>query len=89
MVLRASDFQPQFKSEITAMPGGELVKLCFDCGTCTGACPVSESGTGFDPRKMLHMIKLGLKEQLLSSPAIWHCTHCDTCLFVCPQSRLG
>jgi NADPH-dependent glutamate synthase beta subunit-like oxidoreductase len=32
------------------------------------------------------MIKLGLKDQLLKSPTIWHCTHCDTCLFVCPQS---
>ena len=31
------------------------------------------------------MIKLGLKDQLLSSPTIWHCTHCETCSFVCPQ----
>jgi NADPH-dependent glutamate synthase beta subunit-like oxidoreductase len=77
--------QPQFKSEVTATPGGELVKQCFDCGTCTGVCPVSESGTGFDPRKILHMIKLGLKDKLLSSPTIWHCTHCDSCAFVCPQ----
>ena len=86
MTLTGRDFQPQFKSEITAMPGGEWVKQCFDCGTCTGACPVSESGTGFDPRKILHMIKMGLKDQLLGSPTIWHCTHCDTCLFVCPQN---
>ncbi|MBW1767509.1 MAG: FAD-dependent oxidoreductase [Deltaproteobacteria bacterium] len=86
MTLTGSDFQPQFKSEITAMPGGELVKQCFDCGTCTGACPVSESGTGFDPRKILHMIRMGLKDQLLSSSTIWHCTHCDTCGFVCPQN---
>lgn len=67
------------------MPGGELVKRCFDCGTCTGVCPVSQSGSGFDPRKILHMIKLGLKDQLLSSSVIWHCTHCDSCAFVCPQ----
>jgi len=86
LTLTGSDFQPQFKSEITAMPGGELVKQCFDCGTCTGACPVSESGTGFDPRKILHMIRMGLKDQLLSSSTIWHCTHCDTCGFVCPQN---
>jgi heterodisulfide reductase subunit C len=32
------------------------------------------------------MIKTGLKERLLSSPTLWHCTHCDTCLFVCPQN---
>ena len=67
------------------MVGGELAKRCFDCGTCTGACPVSETEAGFDPRKILHMIKVGLKDQLLSSEAIWHCTHCDTCAFVCPQ----
>lgn len=67
------------------MPGGELAKRCFDCGSCTGACPVSGSGTGFDPRKILHMIKLGLKDQLLRSAIIWHCSHCDTCYFVCPQ----
>ncbi len=86
MTLTDKDFQPQFKSEIAAMPGGEQVRLCYDCGTCTGVCPVSEAGTGFDPRKILRMIKAGLKEQLLSSPTIWHCTHCDTCLFVCPQN---
>ncbi|MFH1489428.1 MAG: FAD-dependent oxidoreductase [Pseudomonadota bacterium] len=86
MTLTGHDLQTQFKSEITAMPGGESVKLCFDCGTCTGACPVSESGTGFDPRKILHMIKLGLKDQLLRSPTLWHCTHCETCGFVCPQN---
>jgi len=86
LTLRDNDFQPQFKSEIAGMPGGEMVKLCYDCGTCTGACPVSESGTGFDPRKILHMIKTGLKDQLLGSPTIWHCTHCDACLFVCPQN---
>ena len=67
------------------MPGGELAKRCFDCGTCTGVCPVSQSHSGFDPRKILHMIKMGLKEQLLSSSVIWHCTHCDSCAFVCPQ----
>lgn len=86
MTLTDKDFQPQFKSEIAGMPGGEQVKRCYDCGTCTGACPASESGSGFDPRKILHMIKAGMKDQLLGSPTIWHCTHCDTCGFVCPQN---
>jgi NADPH-dependent glutamate synthase beta subunit-like oxidoreductase len=85
MTISIKDIHPKFKFEVTAMPGGELAKRCFDCGTCTGVCPVSESKSGFDPRKILHMIKVGLKDQLLSSEAIWHCTHCDTCAFVCPQ----
>ncbi len=32
------------------------------------------------------MIKMGLKDRLLGSEFIWHCTHCDTCGFVCPQN---
>jgi NADPH-dependent glutamate synthase beta subunit-like oxidoreductase len=68
------------------MPGGELAKRCFECGTCAGVCPVSEREPAFDPRKILHMIKLGLKTQLLSSEALWYCSHCDTCAFVCPQN---
>jgi NADPH-dependent glutamate synthase beta subunit-like oxidoreductase len=86
LTLTDKDFQPQFKSEIAGMPGGEQVKRCYDCGTCTGACPASESGSGFDPRKILHMIKAGMKDQLLGSPTIWHCTHCDACVFACPQN---
>ncbi len=78
-------FQPRFKSEVSVIPGGELVSRCFGCGSCAGICPVSESGTGFDPRKILHMIQMGLKDRLLSSPTIWHCTHCDSCAVVCPQ----
>jgi len=85
LTLTRLELHRQFLAEVAALPGGELVRRCFDCGTCTGVCPVSQSGTGFDPRKILHMIKLGLKDQLLSSPAIWHCTHCDSCAFVCPQ----
>jgi NADPH-dependent glutamate synthase beta subunit-like oxidoreductase len=85
LTITRRDIEPQFKFDVAALPGGALVKKCFECGTCAGVCPVSESGTGFDPRKILHMIKLGLKDQLLSSQILWHCTHCDTCAFVCPQ----
>jgi NADPH-dependent glutamate synthase beta subunit-like oxidoreductase len=31
------------------------------------------------------MIKMGLKDRLLGSEAIWYCSNCDTCAFVCPQ----
>ncbi len=85
MTITRHDLHHQFKFEVTAMPGGELAKRCFDCGTCTGVCPVSQAEAAFDPRKILHMIKMGLKDRLLGSEAIWYCSHCDTCTFVCPQ----
>ena len=67
------------------MPGGEVANRCFDCGSCTGVCPVSQAEPAFDPRKIIHMIKMGLKDHLLGSESIWYCSHCDTCAFVCPQ----
>ena len=85
MTVTKNDFKQGFKFEVTAMPGGEVAGRCFDCGTCTGVCPVSRAESAFDPRRIIHMIKLGLKDQLLGSEAIWHCSHCDTCAFVCPQ----
>jgi NADPH-dependent glutamate synthase beta subunit-like oxidoreductase len=83
--INQSELAPQFKFELTAMPGGELLKRCFECGACTGICPVSAAEPAFDPRKILHMIKLGLKQQLLRSELLWYCTHCDFCAFSCPQ----
>ena len=71
--------------EVAAMPGAELVKRCFACGACTDICPVSRENPVYDPRKIIHMIIIGLKERLLSSEMIWECTHCDTCEFVCPE----
>ena len=85
MTITKNDIQHRFKAEVTAMPDGEVVNRCFDCGACTGVCPVSQAGTGFDPRRILHMIRMGLKDQLLSSEIIWHCSRCETCAFVCPQ----
>jgi NADPH-dependent glutamate synthase beta subunit-like oxidoreductase/NAD-dependent dihydropyrimidine dehydrogenase PreA subunit len=86
LTITRSDLQPQFKFEISGMPGGESITQCFDCGSCAGICPVSKSEPGFNPRKILHMIKLGLKDRLLGSEFLWYCSHCDICMFVCPQN---
>jgi NADPH-dependent glutamate synthase beta subunit-like oxidoreductase len=86
LAITRDNLQPQFKCEVSKVPGGESVTQCFDCGSCSGICPVSKMGGGFDPRKILHMIRLGLKDRLLASEYLWHCSHCDTCLFICPQN---
>jgi NADPH-dependent glutamate synthase beta subunit-like oxidoreductase len=85
LAIKTSQLQPQFKFQVASMPGGEFVKRCYDCGSCAGICPVSQNYPVFDPRKILHMINMGLKDRLLNSEAIWYCSHCDSCKFVCPQ----
>jgi heterodisulfide reductase subunit C len=76
---------PRFKSDLAERLGGSSIKRCFACGTCTASCPVSRIIEGFDPRKIIHMILLGNKEQVLTSDLIWYCSLCNTCSFVCPQ----
>lgn len=80
------ELDPQFKYEVADQPGGENIKSCFACGVCTGGCPVSDIDSSYDPRKIIRMILLGMKERVLSSDFIWLCSLCNTCSFICPQN---
>jgi heterodisulfide reductase subunit C len=75
----------RFKEEVAAQPGGENLKRCFACGSCTLSCPVAEVEESYSPRRIIHMILLGLKEEVLSSKAIWYCLTCYRCQVRCPQ----
>ena len=74
-----------FKNQVAKRPGGEKVLNCFLCGTCTAGCPVASLDGDYNPRRMMRMILLGMKRELLSSPEIWQCTQCHTCVAHCPQ----
>ena len=76
---------PMFKHAVAAQPGGENIKQCYACGTCTLSCPVSEVESDYSPRKIIHMILLGLKAEVLGSDTIWNCLTCYRCQVRCPQ----
>ncbi len=86
MAIDRDDLEPRFKFEVAELSEGRHAGKCYACGSCTGTCPVSQVIPEFDPRKILHMIILGLKNRLLSSNLIWYCTGCRNCTFVCPQN---
>jgi heterodisulfide reductase subunit C len=74
-----------FKFLISAESGGENIKKCFSCGTCTAGCPVREVTDRYNPRKIIRMALLGMKKEVLSSQFIWLCSSCYTCYERCPQ----
>ncbi len=74
-----------FAEEVMAAPGGETLSLCYQCGTCTGCCPVSAVDEGFSPANIIQWIRLGLRTLVLSSSKIWLCLRCHRCSFYCPQ----
>lgn len=83
--IQVSTLDPNFKKAVSDQPGGEGLKACFACGACTGGCPVSEVDPAYDPRKIIRMVLLGMKDKVLSSDLIWLCAMCYTCSFHCPQ----
>ncbi len=82
----SKNLDSRFKYDVTAHPGGENIKLCFACGTCTAGCPVSEIDSEFNPRKIIRQVLLGMRKQVLSSPVIWRCVQCYSCTDKCPQN---
>lgn len=82
----SKNLDSQFKYDVAAHPGGENIKLCFACGTCTAGCPVADVDNEFDPRKIIRQVLLGMRKEVLSSPVIWRCVQCYSCSAKCPQN---
>lgn len=83
--IKADEFDPHFKYEISRMHGGEKIKQCFQCGTCTSDCPIARFSDSYRPRTIIRMAQLGLKDRVLSSDTLWLCAACYTCSDRCPQ----
>jgi heterodisulfide reductase subunit C len=80
-----NELNRDFKYEISKQPGGENIRYCFACGTCTASCPVRAIDAKYNPRKIIRMCLLGMKDRVLASDFIWLCSNCYTCHERCPQ----
>ncbi len=63
---------------------GQNIQKCFQCGTCSGTCPMSDS-MDTPPRQILRMAQLGLQEDLEKSETCWVCASCHGCNVMCPR----
>ena len=63
---------------------GEWVKMCMQCGVCSGSCPL---GPYWDhsPQELFMMIRAGKRDEVLQSTSMWMCTSCYNCIVRCPR----
>ncbi len=85
MTIHISSANADFGASIAGHEGCSTLAQCYACGSCSSVCPVEKVVPDFDPRKIVHLVALGLKEILLDSDTIWACSQCQSCVPVCPQ----
>jgi len=84
-VIRQDAFDPaKFLEELDAFPGVDKIKNCMQCGVCTASCPLSHEMKE-TPRKIIEMIRAGMRDEVLASDTMWYCASCYACTVRCPQ----
>ncbi len=61
-----------------------MFRACEQCGLCSSACPLTGID-GFNIRRILRHVELGLMDEIADSPLPWFCTTCGRCEDVCPN----
>lgn len=74
----------QFIREMGAL-GGEDLKKCYQCATCSVACTITPENRPF-PRKEMIAASWGLKDKLIRNADIWLCHNCGDCSTKCPRT---
>ena len=81
-----TDYNESLQDEIAALPGGEYIHRCWQCGSCTNSCTVNALNPDFNPRYWIYLIRMGMESELVrDKDIIWQCVSCNKCTNACPR----
>jgi heterodisulfide reductase subunit C len=70
-------------AEINESHGIENLNLCYQCGTCSGGCPVTRLVPEYNVRKIVKHKKENKIDA--NDKFLWYCLTCYICYERCPQ----
>jgi len=78
-------YRNDFLKEVEAnVEEGDWVKMCMQCGVCSGSCPFGPHWE-HPPQEIFMMIRAGKRDEVLQSDSMWMCTSCYNCIVRCPR----
>jgi Fe-S oxidoreductase len=69
-------------AELIEQTGGDTLRMCYQCGTCTASCPHGEL-TSYRVRDVIRKAQLGLEGY--EGDDLWRCSTCGLCVDRCPR----
>jgi heterodisulfide reductase subunit D len=61
-------------------------RFCYECGKCSGVCPVARYDRTFSPRALLVRAVRGENAKLVGDAGVWSCLTCKLCDTRCPAA---
>ena len=78
-------YRSNFLKEVEAnVEEGHMVKMCMQCGVCSGSCPM-QNHWEHPPQEIFMMIRANKRDDVLTSSSMWMCTSCYNCIARCPR----
>ncbi len=79
-----SDSDEKLRQKVKEI-SGENFQKCYQCGTCSGSCPMADHMTVV-PRRLMALLQLGNRAALDEANTPWVCASCHACMVRCPRS---
>lgn len=73
----------QFFASVSERKDGHRIRVCQQCGVCSGICPF-RNVMDFPPQRMIAALRADLLDEVLGVDTVWMCVSCHACAAVCP-----